>query len=170
MARWAPARGALSLCVAAPPSHPPAPPPRPRPQSAGGILLPDTGKKLNEGEVVAVGPGAPGKDGKLLPMSVAVGDRVLLPEYGGQAVKIGEEEFSLYREDEIRAFFGAGRGAAVVGGAAAMGGALLRDQRRACGLRCAARPQRTLLSLSHTYAHAHLSLHKQARSCSRRAY
>ena len=65
--------------------------------------MPDTGKKLNEGEVIAVGPGAAGKDGKLLPMNVAVGDRVLLPEYGGQTVKIGEDEFSLYREDEIRA-------------------------------------------------------------------
>jgi co-chaperonin GroES (HSP10) len=61
-------------------------------QSAGGILLPDSGKKLNEGEVVAVGPGATAKDGKVLPMNVSVGDRVLLPEYGGHSVKIGEEE------------------------------------------------------------------------------
>ena len=61
-------------------------------QSAGGILLPDSGKKLNEGEVVAVGPGATAKDGKVLPMNVSVGDRVLLPEYGGHSVKIGEDE------------------------------------------------------------------------------
>ena len=66
-------------------------------------MLPDTGKKLNEGEVTAVGPGALGKDGKPMPMSVKVGDRVLLPEYGGQAVKIGDVEYSLFREDEIRA-------------------------------------------------------------------
>ena len=61
-------------------------------KSAGGILLPDSGKKLNEGEVVAVGPGALGKDGKRSPISVAIGDRVLLPEYGGHTVKVGEDE------------------------------------------------------------------------------
>ena len=73
----------------------------PSPQTASGILLPDTGKKLNEGEVVAVGPGATTKEGKTLPMSVVVGDRVLLPEYGGHTVKLGEDEFHLYRDEDI---------------------------------------------------------------------
>ena len=70
-------------------------------QSAGGILLPDTGKKLNEGEVTAVGPGASTREGKILPMNVKVGDKVLLPEYGGHQVKLGEDEYHLYREEDI---------------------------------------------------------------------
>ena len=70
-------------------------------QSAGGILLVDSGKKLNEGEVVAVGKGALSKDGSLLPMNVSVGDRVMLPEYGGHSVKIGEEELFLFRDEDI---------------------------------------------------------------------
>lgn len=72
-------------------------------KSAGGILLPDTGKKTNEGEVVAVGPGAVGRDGKLLPVHVAAGDRVLLPEYGGHTIKVGEEELHLFRDEDILA-------------------------------------------------------------------
>ena len=61
----------------------------------------DSGKKLNEGEVVAVGPGALSKDGKLMAMNVVVGDRVLLPEYGGHSVKIGEDELFLFRDEDI---------------------------------------------------------------------
>jgi chaperonin GroES len=61
----------------------------------------DSGKKLNEGEVVAVGKGALSKDGSLLPMNVSVGDRVMLPEYGGHSVKIGEEELFLFRDEDI---------------------------------------------------------------------
>lgn len=56
---------------------------------------------MNEGEVVAVGPGATTKEGKLLPMYVKVGDRVLLPEYGGHLVKLGEEELHLYRDEDL---------------------------------------------------------------------
>lgn len=124
-------------------------------QTASGIFLPEVGKKLNEGEVVAVGPGATTRDGKILPMNVKVrvdpsvarlahpaarvggapasaeaefwrsrsqlrlarihphtppcprrllpqvGDKVLLPEYGGHQVKVGEDEFHLYREEDI---------------------------------------------------------------------
>ena len=85
----------------------PTPPPHP-PQTTGGILLPDQGKKMNEGEVIAVGPGHTNRDGKLIPVNVKVGDRVLLPEYGGSAVKLGgaqrvgeEDEFTLYRDEDI---------------------------------------------------------------------
>jgi chaperonin GroES len=78
----------------------------PLPQTAGGIYLPETGKKLNEGEVVAVGPGAITREGKTLPMNVAVGDRVLLPEYGGHTVKLGDDELHLYREEDILGKFG----------------------------------------------------------------
>jgi chaperonin GroES len=52
-------------------------------------------------QVVAVGPGAMGKDGKVLPMNVAVGDRVLLPEYGGHTVTVDAQEMHLYRDEDI---------------------------------------------------------------------
>ena len=51
--------------------------------------------------MVSVGPGALSKDGKLMPMNCAVGDRVLLPEYGGHAVKVGEDELQLFRDEDI---------------------------------------------------------------------
>ena len=53
-------------------------------QTAGGIYLPDsaTSKKEPEGEIIAVGPGGRTKDGDLIPMTLAIGDKVLLPEYG----------------------------------------------------------------------------------------
>lgn len=52
--------------------------------------MPETGKKLNEGVVVAVGPGAVSRDGAKLPMHVSVGETVLLPEYGGHTVSARE--------------------------------------------------------------------------------
>lgn len=62
-------------------------------QSAGGVLLPEAaGPKLNEGQVVATGPGARNSAGELVPCSVAAGDKVLLPEYGGVEIKLGDEE------------------------------------------------------------------------------
>mmetsp|Transcript_1144 Transcript_1144/g.1601 ORF Transcript_1144/g.1601 Transcript_1144/m.1601 type:complete len:103 (-) Transcript_1144:180-488(-) len=71
--------------------------------SAGGILLPEssTSTKLNEGVVVAVGPGARSKDGNTIPMVVKSGDKVLLPEYGGTGLKIAGEEYSMYNEGEF---------------------------------------------------------------------
>ncbi len=51
--------------------------------------------------MVAVGPGLLSKDGTRVPPAVKEGDTVLLPEYGGHVVKIGEEEFSLYRDEDI---------------------------------------------------------------------
>mmetsp|Transcript_35300 Transcript_35300/g.71966 ORF Transcript_35300/g.71966 Transcript_35300/m.71966 type:complete len:102 (+) Transcript_35300:427-732(+) len=72
-------------------------------QTAGGIFLPDSAAnaKMSEGTVVAVGPGARNAEGTVFPVSVAVGDSVLLPEYGGSPVKIGEEELFLFKEFEI---------------------------------------------------------------------
>lgn len=58
-------------------------------------------KKPNEGEVVAVGPGARNNDGQITPLSCAVGDKVLLPEYGGNLIKLGEEELHLFRDEDI---------------------------------------------------------------------
>lgn len=58
-------------------------------------------KKELEGEVLAVGPGAVLKDGTKSAMVLKAGDRVLLPEYGGSTVEIGNEELHLFRQDEI---------------------------------------------------------------------
>mmetsp|Transcript_64323 Transcript_64323/g.139128 ORF Transcript_64323/g.139128 Transcript_64323/m.139128 type:complete len:99 (+) Transcript_64323:33-329(+) len=70
----------------------------------GGIILPEANVgKSNEGEVVSVGKGRFMHDGKLLPMNLVAGDKVLLPDFGGVAVKDGDDEMFLFREDEILA-------------------------------------------------------------------
>ncbi|KAJ5643442.1 chaperonin 10 kDa subunit [Penicillium longicatenatum] len=73
-------------------------------KTASGIFLPESSvKELNEAKVLAVGPGAFDKDGKRLPMGVAAGDKVLIPQFGGSPIKIGEEEYHLFRDSEILA-------------------------------------------------------------------
>ncbi len=68
----------------------------------GGIIIPDTAKeKPQEGEVVAVGPGKKTDDGKLQPMGVKVGDKILFGKYSGSEVKLGNEEYLIMREDDI---------------------------------------------------------------------
>ena len=70
--------------------------------STGGIIIPDTAKeKPQEGEVVAVGPGKMLEDGKVQPMNVKAGDRILFGKYSGTDVKIDEEEYLIMREDDI---------------------------------------------------------------------
>lgn len=70
-------------------------------KTASGIFLPEASvEKLNEAKVIAVGPGALNKSGSRLPMGVAVGDRVLIPQFGGSPVKAGEEEYQLFRDSE----------------------------------------------------------------------
>jgi len=70
----------------------------------GGIVIPDTAKEKPQlGEVVAVGPGRMTDEGKLIPMSVKVGDRVFHSKYGGTNVKIEGEEYIILREDDILA-------------------------------------------------------------------
>ncbi|KAJ3352170.1 10 kDa heat shock protein [Allomyces javanicus] len=77
---------------------------KPVERTASGIFIPEKAQQaLNEGVVLAVGNGLVTKDGKNIPVNVAVGDRVILPEYGGSAVKLGEEEFTLFRDSEILA-------------------------------------------------------------------
>ncbi|KAL3501884.1 hypothetical protein ACH5RR_036333 [Cinchona calisaya] len=66
-----------------------------------GILLPEKSAKLNSGRVVAVGPGLKDKAGNTIPVAVKEGDTVLLPDYGGTQVKLGEKEFHLYRDEDI---------------------------------------------------------------------
>ena len=70
----------------------------------GGIIIPDTAKeKPQEGEVVAVGPGRMGDDGKRFIMEVKKGDRVLIGKYSGTEVKIDGVEHVIVREDEVLA-------------------------------------------------------------------
>ncbi|KAJ5127975.1 10 kDa heat shock protein mitochondrial [Penicillium atrosanguineum] len=77
---------------------------KPEAKTASGIFLPESSvKEQNEAKVLAVGPGAFDKDGKRLPMGVASGDKVLIPMFGGSAIKVGEEEYSLFRDSEILA-------------------------------------------------------------------
>ncbi|KAF1984679.1 10 kDa heat shock protein, mitochondrial [Aulographum hederae CBS 113979] len=73
-------------------------------KTAGGIFLPESAvKELNEAKVLAVGPGGLDREGKRIPMSVGEGDRVLIPQYGGSPIKVGEEEYSLFRDHELLA-------------------------------------------------------------------
>ena len=70
----------------------------------GGIIIPDTAKeKPQEAEIVAVGEGKFDEDGKRLPMTVKVGDIVLIGKYSGTEIKIDDIEHTIVREDEILA-------------------------------------------------------------------
>ena len=71
-------------------------------KSAGGIVIPDTAaEKPDQGEVVAVGKGKKTDDGKLIPLDVKVGDRVLFGKYSGQTVKVKGDELLVMREEDI---------------------------------------------------------------------
>ncbi|KZP15047.1 chaperonin Cpn10 [Athelia psychrophila] len=74
-------------------------------KTATGLFLPTsaTSNPLPEATVIAVGPGAPNKDGAVVPTAVQAGDRVLLPGWGGNSIKVGEDEFFLFRDSEILA-------------------------------------------------------------------
>ena len=68
----------------------------------GGIIIPDTAKeKPQEGEVVAVGPGRKTEEGKLIPLDVKKGDRILIGKYSGTDVKIDGTEYTILREDDV---------------------------------------------------------------------
>jgi len=71
-------------------------------KTKGGIIIPDTAKeKPAEGKIVATGNGRMGEDGKLLPMDVKVGDRVLFSKYGGTDVKIDGTDYLILRQDDV---------------------------------------------------------------------
>ncbi|KAL6969950.1 10 kDa chaperonin [Sarracenia purpurea var. burkii] len=70
-------------------------------KTTAGILLPEKSSKLNSGKVVAVGPGIRDKSGNTISVAVKEGDTVLLPDYGGTQVKLGDKEYLLYRDDDI---------------------------------------------------------------------
>lgn len=71
-------------------------------KSAGGIIIPDTAKeKPIQGEVIAVGSGRVSEDGKIRPLDVKSGDRILFGKYSGTEIKIEGKEFLMMREDDI---------------------------------------------------------------------
>jgi chaperonin GroES len=71
-------------------------------KTVGGIIIPDTVKeKPQEGEVIAVGPGARNEDGKMHPLDVKAGDRVLFGKWSGTEVKLDGEELMIMKESDI---------------------------------------------------------------------
>jgi chaperonin GroES len=73
-------------------------------KSAGGLIIPDTAKeKPQEAEVIAVGAGRTLEDGKIRPMTLKVGDRVLFGKYTGDEIKLDGEEHVILREEDILA-------------------------------------------------------------------
>ena len=68
----------------------------------GGLFIPDSAKeKPQEGEVVAVGKGKRNEDGKLIPLDVKAGDRILFGKYSGSDIKLDGNEYMIMREDEV---------------------------------------------------------------------
>ena len=73
-------------------------------RTTSGIIIPETvsSEDVKMGKVIAVGPGLYTQNGSLIPMSVKIGDEVVLPPYGqAQKMKLGNEEYQLYRESEL---------------------------------------------------------------------
>ncbi|TCT06199.1 co-chaperone GroES [Aquabacter spiritensis] len=71
-------------------------------KTAGGIIIPDTAKeKPQEGEVVSVGPGARDESGKVVPLDVKAGDRILFGKWSGTEVKIAGEDLLIMKESDI---------------------------------------------------------------------
>jgi len=73
-------------------------------KTAGGIVLPDSAKeKPQEAEIIAVGPGTQMDSGKISPMDVKVGQKVIYGKYSGTEIKIGAEEYIILRQEDILA-------------------------------------------------------------------
>ena len=71
-------------------------------KTAGGIIIPDTAQeKPQEGEIIAAGPGARDEAGKLVPLDVKAGDRILFGKWSGTEVKIDGEELLIMKESDI---------------------------------------------------------------------
>jgi chaperonin GroES len=71
-------------------------------KTAGGIIIPDSAQeKPQEGEVIAVGPGGRDEAGKLIPIDIKVGDRVLFGKWSGTEVKIDGEDFLIMKESDV---------------------------------------------------------------------
>jgi chaperonin GroES len=68
----------------------------------GGIIIPDSAKeKQQEGEVIAVGNGKKTEEGKIIPLDVKAGDRILFGKYSGTEIKIDNEDFLILKEEEV---------------------------------------------------------------------
>jgi chaperonin GroES len=68
----------------------------------GGIIIPDSAKeKQQEGEVIAVGNGRKTEDGKIIPLDVKAGDRILFGKYSGTEIKVDNEDFLILKEEEV---------------------------------------------------------------------
>lgn len=77
----------------------------------GGIIIPDTAKeKPQEGEVIAVGNGKKTEEGKVIPLDVKAGDRILFGKYSGADIRIEDEEYLILREEEVLAVLEPARG------------------------------------------------------------
>jgi chaperonin GroES len=75
-------------------------------KTKGGILIPDTAQeKPMEGEIIAVGPGARGEDGKVQPLDVKAGDRVLFGKWSGTEIKLEGEELIIMKESDLMGVF-----------------------------------------------------------------
>jgi len=73
-------------------------------KTASGIVIPESAaEKPDQGEILAVGPGKKNEDGKVQPLDVKVGDKVLFGKYAGQTVKVDGDEVLVIREEEILA-------------------------------------------------------------------
>ena len=76
-------------------------------KTAGGIIIPDTAKeKPMEGEIIAVGPGARDETGKLVPLDVKAGDKILFGKWSGTEVKIDGEDLIIMKESDILGIVG----------------------------------------------------------------
>ena len=76
--------------------------------TASGLIIPDSAKeKPQEGEVVATGKGKRLEDGKVVPLDVQVGDRILFGKYSGSEIKLDGVEYMIMREDEVLGILGA---------------------------------------------------------------
>jgi chaperonin GroES len=76
-------------------------------KTAGGIIIPDTAKeKPQEGEVVSVGSGTRADDGKITPLDVKVGDKILFGKWSGAEVKVGGEDLLIMKESDILGIVG----------------------------------------------------------------
>jgi len=74
----------------------------PEAKTTGGIIIPDTAQeKPMEGEVIAVGPGARGEDGKVQPLDVKAGDRVLFGKWSGTEIRLDGEELMIMKESDV---------------------------------------------------------------------
>ena len=71
-------------------------------RTAGGIIIPDTAKeKPQEGEIIGVGPGARDESGKLVPLDVKVGDRILFGKWSGTEIKLDGEDLLIMKESDV---------------------------------------------------------------------